>query len=167
MDKLKHGERCQHELGFFFFPNQGAHCLLVIHSVSAFKNYFFNWRIIALQCCVSATQQCESALSRHRSPPSGTSLPSLAPHHPSRCHSAPGWVPCVNVPTFTFADFPTFRWLSLFHMVMYLFQCCSLGSSPSFLIPPCPQDGPLCLNLCSDSANRFISTIFLNSICVN
>ena len=32
--------------------------------------YFFNWRIIAFQCCVGFMRQCESAISIHISPPS-------------------------------------------------------------------------------------------------
>ena len=38
--------------------------------------FFFSWRIIALQSCVSAIQQCESAISIHMSPPSWASHPS-------------------------------------------------------------------------------------------
>ena len=59
----------------------------------------FNWRIIALQCCVgfcNTIQQPESAISIHISPPSCMSPPSL-PLHPTPlgCHRALGWAPCV------------------------------------------------------------------------
>ena len=73
-----------------FFP----HFVLFL---SFLKN--FNWRIIALQCCVgfcNTIQQHESAISIHISPPSCTSPPSL-PLHPTAlgCHRALGWAPCV------------------------------------------------------------------------
>ena len=73
-----------------FFP----HFVLFL---SFLKN--FNWRIIALQCCVgfcNTIQQHESAISIHISPPSCTSPPSL-PLHPTPlgCHRALGWAPCV------------------------------------------------------------------------
>ena len=35
-----------------------------------FLLFSFNWRILALQCCVSATQQHESAIDVHMSLPS-------------------------------------------------------------------------------------------------
>ena len=73
-----------------FFP----HFVLFL---SFLKN--FNWRIIALQCCVgfcNTIQQHESAISIHISPPSCTSPPFL-PLHPSSlgCHRALGLAPCV------------------------------------------------------------------------
>ena len=50
-----------------------------------FLNFIFDWRIIALQCCVGfAIQQHESAISIHMSPPSLTSLPTPTPG----CHRA-------------------------------------------------------------------------------
>ena len=48
------------------------------------ESFFLNWRIIALPCCVSALQWCESAIGIHMSPPSWASFPLPIPIHPSR-----------------------------------------------------------------------------------
>jgi len=40
--------------------------------------FFFNWSIIALQCCVSAVQRSELAKLIHESPPFRASLPPCA-----------------------------------------------------------------------------------------
>ena len=84
--------------------------------ISQYSCRFFNGRIIALQRCAgfchTPTWTC------HRSsdaPPSWTSLP-LPPYpiprgcHSSRHHTANS------------------HWLSVLHMVKYMFQCCSLNS---------------------------------------
>ena len=84
--------------------------------ISQYSCRFFNGRIIALQRCAGfchmPTWTC------HRSsdaPPSWTSLP-LPPYpiprgcHSSRHHTANS------------------HWLSVLHMVKYMFQCCSLNS---------------------------------------
>ena len=55
--------------------------------------------------------------------------------------------------------------LSVLHMVMCMFQCYSLSSSHSVLPLLCPQVCFLCVYLSFCSANRSISTIFLDSIC--
>ena len=52
-------------------------------------------------------------------------------------------------------------WLSLLHMVMYMFQCCSLNSSHPLLPKLCSGVCSLCLHLHCFSANKFISTIVL------
>ena len=45
-----------------------------------FLKFIFNWRIIALQCCVGfCYKQCQSAISIHMFPPSWTSLPLPTP----------------------------------------------------------------------------------------
>ena len=54
--------------------------------------------------------------------------------------------------------------LSILHKVMYVFQRYSLNSSHPLLPPLCPQVRSLCLWLYVCPANRFISTIFLDSI---
>ena len=69
---------------------------------------------------VSATHQHESAIGTQMYPPSGTSLPSPTPSHPFRlsqstslsslCHTA------------------NLHWLSILHMVMYMFPCYPLNS---------------------------------------
>ena len=51
------------------------------------------------------------------------------------------------------------HWLSVLHMVIYMFQCPSLHSSHPLLSPLCPQVCSLCLHLHCCLASRIISTI--------
>ena len=58
------------------------------------------------------------------------------------------------------------HWLSILHMVIYMFPFYSLHISYPLLPPaPCPHVYSLCLCLHCCPPNRFISTIFLDSIC--
>ena len=52
-------------------------------------------------------------------------------------------------------------------MVKAIFQCYSLNSSQPVLPLLCPQVCFLCLLLYSCPENRFISTVFLDSICIS
>ena len=45
-----------------------AYSFLSGNSFFTISFIFFNWRIIALQCCVGFVRQCESAISIHISP---------------------------------------------------------------------------------------------------
>jgi len=56
------------------------------------------------------------------------------------------------------------HWSSILHMVMYMFQCCSLQSSQPHFLPLNPQvcSSHLCFLCCP--AYRIISNIFLNYI---
>ena len=56
------------------------------------------------------------------------------------------------------------HWLSLLHMVIYMFQCYSLKSSHPLLLPLCSKVGSLCLCLLRCPAHRIIGTILLDSI---
>ena len=56
------------------------------------------------------------------------------------------------------------HWLSILHMVMYIFQSYSLKSSHPLLLPLSPKICSLCLCLLCCSARRIVSTIFLDSI---
>ena len=67
------------------------------------------------------------------------------------------WAPC--------AVQKTFIGYLILHMVMYMFQCCSLNSSHPFLPLLCPEVCSLCLHLYCCPPHRLISTIFLDSIC--
>ena len=53
---------------------------------------------------------------------------------------------------------------SILHVVVYMFPCYWLNSSHALLPPLCPQVCSLCLCLHCCPANRFIGTIFLDSI---
>ena len=90
---------------FFFF-------LWVIYFV--FFNYIFNWKIIALQNCVSYINTNQPQVYICPLPPLGCDrdlgLSSL-------CHTANS------------------HWLSVLHMVMYMFQCYPLNSFLTLL--PC------------------------------
>ena len=98
---------------------------------------------------VSAICQYESNTNIHMPSPSWASLP--LPTQPTLlgCHSAPVLSSLCHI-----ANSP---WLSILHMVMYMFQCCSLNSSHPVLHPLCPQVCSLCLCLhyCPESLEIF------------
>ena len=97
-----------------------------------FKTLFiFNWRIIALQCCVGFC--LTSAWISHRC----TYVPLLLnlPPAPLGFHRTPGWAPCVRQQIPTGCPFQGY-------VVRYMFQCYLLNSSHP-LLPT------LCLQVCS------------------
>ena len=61
--------------------------------------FIFNWRIIALQCCVGLCHTSTWISHRYTHVPSLLNLPPTS--HPSSCHRAPVWAPCVirQIPT--------------------------------------------------------------------
>ena len=125
-------------------------------SYTFLKNFLiFNWRIIVLQRCAGFchrtginhqytyfTPALEPPPTLHHSKLSqSTRLSSL--HHTANPHR-----------------------LSILHSVMCVCQRRSLNASLSPLPLRCPQVCSLCLRLYSCTANRFISAIFLDSICM-
>ena len=76
---------------------------------------------------VSAIHQHESAISIHMTPPSWTFFPPPTPIHPSRLLEQPK---CL-IPL---SDAANFHWLSILHVVMYMFPCYCLHTSH----PLCP-----------------------------
>ena len=80
--------------------------------------------------------------------------PHPTPSHPSRSSWSPGLSYLCHTANFT----------GYFTHGNYMFPYYSLNSSHS--LPPilCPQVCLLCLHICCCPANRFISTIFLDSI---
>ena len=126
--------------------------------------FFFNGRIIALQYFVGLCHS--SAWISHRW--FITYLPSLLKHP----LPAPTPSDSTRLSQNTELSFlhPTTHshWLSILHVVMYMFLCCFLNPSPSPLPLPspllCPQFSflRLCLHCCP--VDRFISTIFLDSM---
>ena len=122
-----------------------------------FLSIYFNWKIIFLQYCGDfAIHQHESHMSAHVShhpePPSH-----LLPHSiPLGCHRAPALNALLHA--------SNLHWLSILHMVIYMFQCYSLKSSHPL---PLPQSTKVCsLHLCLFCclAYRMVITIFLNFI---
>ena len=112
---------------------------------------------------VSAVHQHESTISTHTyiyththihtSPPFSVSLP---PSHPSR--------PSQSTKLSSLCYATASHWLSILHMVVYMFQCQSLYLYHDLLPLLYPQVYSLCLCFHCSPAYRFISTIFLNSI---
>ena len=99
----------------------------------------------------------ESAMGVHVSPipnPLPTSIP----------------IPCLRVVPVHWLWVPSFMhqtWIGdqyISHMVIYMFQCCSLKLSHSCLLPQSPKVCSLYLCLFCYLAYRVIITIFLNSI---
>ena len=83
--------------------------------------------------------QHESAIDIHMSPPSLTSLPLLSPSHPSRLSQS------TRLRSLRHAA--NSHWLSVLHVVMYIFLCYYLNSSHPLLSPLCTQVCSLCLHL--------------------
>ena len=79
-------------------------------------------------------------------------LPPPSTSYPSRLFRAPALGALLHA--------SNSHWLSILHMVMYMFQCYSLKSShPLLLLSP-----KVCLCLLCCPACRIIGTIFLNSL---
>ena len=108
---------------------------------------------------VFAIHQYESAIGIHVSPPSWT--PSNLPPQPLPlgCHKAPALGALLHV--------SNLHWSSILHMVMYMFQCCSLRSSHPLLLLLSPKVCSLHLCLLCCSACRRVSTTFLDSIYIH
>ena len=101
----------------------------------------------------SAIQQCESAVSLHIYPPSWT-YPLSYPV-PLGCHRVPRSTPCVK------QQLPISYLFCLWWCVWF---SVTLSIHPTLSFPCCVQSLFLCLHVYSCPANRFINTIFLDSI---
>ena len=120
--------------------------------------FYFNWRLITLQYCggfcytfIWFSHGCTCF--PHPDPPSHL------PPHPIPHPSAPA---LSTLPHASNLD-----WWSVSHMIIYMFQCCSLKSSHPHLLPQCPTGYSLHLYLFCCLTYRVIITIFLNSIYVS
>ena len=92
-----------------------------------FSIFVFNWKIIALQYCVGFCHMSTWISHRYTYVPSLWECPPTPPH-PSRLWQIPG----LSSPSHAGNS----HWLSVFHVVMYMFPCYSLHSSPLSL-PNC------------------------------
>ena len=113
---------------------------------------YFNWRLITLQYCSGCchTFMCTCV-------PHPESLSHLPPHPTPQGHlSAPALSALSHA--------SNLDWWSISHMVIYMFQCCSLKPSHLCLLPQSPKVCSLHLSLFCCLAYRVIVTIFLNSI---
>ena len=123
---------------------------------------------------VSAIHQREWAIGIHVSPAFWTFLPPPTPSYPLGCHTALGLSSLHHTARshylshLLYSHTESSHWLcfAILHMVMYKLQSYSLNSSLPLLPPLCPVCS-LWLHLHCCPANRFISTIFLHSICMH
>ena len=114
------------------------------------KFTFFNWRIIALQCCVGFCHiSTRIAIGIHVFPPSWTPLPPLIPFHPSKLSQSTGFeltAPCSKFPLdiyFTYGNV---------YVSILLFQFNPPSSAPSgstslFSMSASPEKGDFKLGL--------------------
>ena len=93
-----------------------------------FSLFVFSWRIIALQYYVFVKHPHESAIGIHMSPPSWTSLPPPSPAHPTRLSQSPSLGSLRHT--------ANSLWLSVLHMIVYMFPCYSPNSSHLPFLPP-------------------------------
>ena len=121
------------------------------------KFFFFNWGIVALQCCVSFCYTMNWISYMYTYIPSLLDLPPTPTPNPTHLghHRAPSWAPCViqQVPT----SYLFYTW-----QCRYVNPNLSIHPTPPSLFP-CPHIHSLQLRLYSCPANRFIYTIFLDS----
>ena len=122
--------------------------------------FFFNWRIIAVQYCVGFFHTTPWISHRHTYVSSLLNLPTTS-HHPTSLgyHTALGMSSLSHT--------ANAHWLSILHVVMHIFQCHSLHSSPPLLPPLCPQVCSVCLHLhcclqiCSSVPSFYIPRMLL------
>ena len=93
----------------------------------------------------------------------------VSPHPEPPSHFPPHPTPldCPSALTLSILpDASNLHWSSISHMVKYTFQCCSLKSSNTRLLPHSPKVCSLHLYFFCCLAYRVIVTIFLKPICI-
>ena len=119
------------------FPPQGL-CTTCSVFLECSSFFIFNWRVIAPQYCVGLCHisAWTSHWYTHVPPLPGTLLPPPTAPHPSRLSGSPRFeLLCHRTDS---------HWLSILHMVMYMFQWCSPNSSFPLLSPLCLQVWMFC-----------------------
>ena len=125
-----------------------------------FLFFFLNWRIIALQYCVGLYHTSTWISHRYTYVPSLLNpLPSPTPSHPSRLSQSTGLSTLCHV--------ANSHLLSILYMAKCTHFHSFLSSSHPLFSPLCPWVCSLGLHLHCCPANRFISTIFLDYICMH
>ena len=76
------------------FP-RSAHMFVVLFFFSLFSHLFFNWRKIALQCCIGFCWTIMQISHNYTHIPSLSGLSASPQSHPLGHHRAPAWAPCV------------------------------------------------------------------------
>ena len=117
----------------------------------------FNWRLITLQYC-SGFCHTLTWISH--------GCTCVVPHPESPSHLLPYPIPQGHPSASalsTLSHASNLDWQSISHMIIYMFQCYSLKSSYTHLLPQSPKVCPLHLCLFCCHAYRVIVTIFLNS----
>ena len=128
----------------------------IVHVLMPFSQIILPLPKIAFQCSVGFCCTIMQISHNYTHIISLLSLPTRPQPHPSRwSHSARLGFLCYIA---------TSNQLPVLHMLLYICWCCFLHLSHSFLLPLCLQLCSLYLHLHSFSANRFINTIFLDSI---
>ena len=122
---------------------------------------YFNWRLLTLQYCIGfAIHGHESTMGVHMfpilNPPSHLPTHLITQGHPS--------APALS--TLSYAS--NLDWRSVSDMLIYMFQCYSLKSSHTHLLPQSPKDCSVHLCLFCCLTYRVIVTVFLIPyICVS
>ena len=121
------------------------------------KINLFNWRLITLQYC-SGFCQTLTRISHGCTCIPHPETPSHLPPHPIPLgHPS---APALR----TLSHASSLDWRSVSHMIIYMFECYSLKSSHTCLLPQSPKLCSLHLCLIRCLADRVSLTIFLNSI---
>ena len=121
-------------------------------------NEWLNWTELLYNIgLIAAIHQHESAIGIHMSPLSWTSLPPPILSHLSRLLQSP------SLTSLRYSKFPLAFYFIYSSVYTSLLLFPSVSPSPSSP-PSCPQVCFLCLRHDCFSTNRFISTIFLDSI---
>ena len=122
-----------------------------------FKLIYFNWNLIILKYC---SIFCHTLIwIIHRC--------TCVPHSKTACYLPPHPIPQGHPSALALSALSqawNLDWWSISHMVMYMFQCCSLKSSQPHFLQQTPRvcSLDLCLSCCL--TYRVIITVFLNPI---
>ena len=118
---------------------------------------YFHWRITVLQYCDSVCHtSTESAIGIHEPPP-WENPPHLSGHPNPPGHHRAQALGALHHPSNS-------HWRSVLHMVICMFQSCSLKPPHPLLLPLSPKICSLCLCLLCCPVHTIIGSIFLYSI---